>query len=163
MRICHDHRENTETAVAELGRSGKAKSDQSVGPPLPGEVPLLATAAIAGTTHELNIALVACGAIPGDNVGYWIGHEFGYRLLLRYGRYLRFTEPAACARRVHGRRQSNATRPGVRVGRDGTAASSSSARLRLALFAATIFLRRHEAEPQTSAAKALRGPLRPAP
>jgi membrane protein DedA with SNARE-associated domain len=50
---------------------------------------------IAGTTHELNIALVIAaaigGAILGDNVGYWIGREFGYRMLLRSGLYLRLT------------------------------------------------------------------------
>ncbi len=35
------------------------------------------------------IAAAAAGAILGDNVGFWIGREGGYRLLRRYGRYIR--------------------------------------------------------------------------
>src|SRR5262249_61596945 len=38
------------------------------------------------------IAAAALGAILGDNVGYWLGREFGYPLLLRYGRYVGLTE-----------------------------------------------------------------------
>jgi membrane protein DedA with SNARE-associated domain len=34
------------------------------------------------------IAAAATGAIVGDNVGYWLGRELGYRLLLRYGGYV---------------------------------------------------------------------------
>jgi membrane protein DedA with SNARE-associated domain len=51
---------------------------------------------VAGTTHELNIALViasaASGAILGDNAGFWIGRSLGYRLLRRYGAYVGLTE-----------------------------------------------------------------------
>src|SRR5712692_6712168 len=47
-------------------------------------------------THLLAIALVivaaASGAILGDNLGYWVGREAGYRLLRRYGRYIRLEE-----------------------------------------------------------------------
>jgi membrane protein DedA with SNARE-associated domain len=54
---------------------------------------MLITAAIyAGSTHQLSLPLVigaaALGAIMGDNVGFWIGREGGYRLLRRYGRYI---------------------------------------------------------------------------
>ncbi len=28
----------------------------------------------------------------GDNIGYWFGREFGYELLLRYGRYFHFDQ-----------------------------------------------------------------------
>ena len=35
----------------------------------------------------------AAGAILGDTAGYWIGDKGGYRLLRRYGRYVRFDEP----------------------------------------------------------------------
>src|SRR5215471_3016683 len=61
---------------------------ESMGLPLPGESALVA-AALYASHHDQNIAGVvaaaATGAIVGDNVGYWIGREFGYRLLLRYG------------------------------------------------------------------------------
>src|SRR5262249_19830531 len=69
---------------------------ESVGLPLPGEVTLLAAAAYAGTTHQLNIVAViaaaACGATLGGMAGYGIGRRFGYWLLLRYGKYLRLNE-----------------------------------------------------------------------
>src|SRR5437868_4799801 len=63
-----------------------------MGLPLPGEAILLIASLYAGSHHDLNIwgviASAATGAILGDNVGYGIGREFGYRLLLRYGRYV---------------------------------------------------------------------------
>lgn len=69
---------------------------ESIGIPFPGETMLLTAAIYAGTTHRLHIALViaaaAAGAILGDNVGFWIGREGGYRLLHRYGHYLRLDE-----------------------------------------------------------------------
>ena len=69
---------------------------ESMGIPLPGETALIAAAIYAGTTHELNIWLViaaaAGGAIIGDNAGYWIGREAGYRLLRRYGPYVGLNE-----------------------------------------------------------------------
>jgi membrane protein DedA with SNARE-associated domain len=61
---------------------------ESMGLPLPGESVLVA-AALYTSQHDHNIVGVvsaaAAGAIVGDNIGYWIGREFGYRLLLRYG------------------------------------------------------------------------------
>ena len=69
---------------------------ESMGLPLPGEAVLIAAAVYAGETHHLNIWLViiaaAAGAILGDNLGFWIGREVGYRLLLRYGPYVGLTE-----------------------------------------------------------------------
>ncbi|GAC1394963.1 MAG: hypothetical protein NVSMB65_13550 [Chloroflexota bacterium] len=69
---------------------------ESTGIPFPGETMLLAAAIYAGTTHHLHISLViaaaAAGAILGDNLGYWVGREAGYRLLRRYGRYIRLEE-----------------------------------------------------------------------
>jgi membrane protein DedA with SNARE-associated domain len=61
---------------------------ESMGLPLPGESALV-LAALYTSRHDQNIsgvvAAAATGAILGDNIGYWIGREFGYRLLLRYG------------------------------------------------------------------------------
>src|SRR5258708_26911392 len=69
---------------------------ESVGIPFPGETMLLAAAIYAGTTHNLDIALViaaaSAGAVLGDNIGFWLGREFGYELLLRYGRYIHFDQ-----------------------------------------------------------------------
>jgi membrane protein DedA with SNARE-associated domain len=58
---------------------------ESTGIPFPGETILLVAAIVAGKTHQLSIALVivagALGAILGDNVGFWVGREGGYRRL----------------------------------------------------------------------------------
>ena len=66
---------------------------ESLGIPLPGETTLVATAIYAGSTHRLNIVGVIlaaiAGAILGDNAGYGLGHWGGYRLLVRFGRYIR--------------------------------------------------------------------------
>src|SRR6266851_2015234 len=61
---------------------------ESTGIPFPGETMLLVAAIYAGMTHLLLIPLVivaaASGAILGDNLGFWVGREGGYRLLRRY-------------------------------------------------------------------------------
>jgi len=68
---------------------------ECLGLPVPGEAALLSAAIYAGTKHDLNIAgviLTAAGAaIAGRTIGYVIGREFGYRLLLRYGSYVGLT------------------------------------------------------------------------
>jgi len=65
---------------------------ESMGLPLPGETTLVTAGIYAGTTHRLNIAFVigaaAVGAVVGDNLGFWIGRRFGYRLVLRYAPFL---------------------------------------------------------------------------
>jgi membrane protein DedA with SNARE-associated domain len=67
---------------------------ESMGLPLPGESALV-IAALYASRHNQSIAGVvtaaATGAILGDNIGYWVGREFGYRLLLRYGGYIGLT------------------------------------------------------------------------
>ncbi len=69
---------------------------ESTGIPFPGETMLLAAAIYAGTTHHLALPIViaaaAAGAILGDNLGFWVGREGGYRLLRRYGKYIRLDE-----------------------------------------------------------------------
>ena len=69
---------------------------ESTGIPFPGETMLLAAAIYAGSTHHLSILLVvmaaAAGAIIGDNFGYLVGREGGYRLLRRFGRLIRVRE-----------------------------------------------------------------------
>jgi membrane protein DedA with SNARE-associated domain len=81
-----------------LGRFGYAAvfsfvGIESLGIPLPGETMLIAAALYAGQSHRLSIVVVivvaAAGAIIGDNVGFGLGHWGGYRLLMRYGRYIR--------------------------------------------------------------------------
>lgn len=69
---------------------------ESLGIPVPGETVLIAAGTYAGVTHRLNpvaiVAAAATGAIVGDTIGYWIGDKGGYRLLLRYGHYVRIDE-----------------------------------------------------------------------
>jgi membrane protein DedA with SNARE-associated domain len=69
---------------------------ESIGIPVPGETMLLTAAIYAGRTGHLFvgyvIAAAAVGAILGDNIGYGIGREGGFRLLRRYGRYVRLDE-----------------------------------------------------------------------
>jgi membrane protein DedA with SNARE-associated domain len=69
---------------------------ESLGVPVPGETMLVTAAIYAGTTGRLSIFWVivasSAGAIVGDNIGYAIGRTGGYRLLKRYGRYIRLDE-----------------------------------------------------------------------
>ncbi|MEX6505098.1 DedA family protein [Jiella sp. M17.18] len=69
---------------------------ESMGLPLPGETALISAALYAGTTHKLGIASVigvaALAAILGDNLGYLIGRTIGFKLLARYGRFIRLDE-----------------------------------------------------------------------
>jgi membrane protein DedA with SNARE-associated domain len=69
---------------------------ESTGIPFPGETILLLAAIVAGTTHQLAIPLVilaaAAGAIIGDNLGFWVGREGGFRILRRIARALHLDE-----------------------------------------------------------------------
>lgn len=69
---------------------------ESLGVPLPGETILIAAAVYAGSTHKLSVWVIfvvaAAAAIIGDNIGFWIGDKGGYRLLHRYGHYIRADE-----------------------------------------------------------------------
>lgn len=70
---------------------------ESMGLALPGETALLAASIYAGKTHHLSIFWIiiaaASGAVIGDNVGYVIGYFGGFKLLRRFGKYLRIDEP----------------------------------------------------------------------
>lgn len=69
---------------------------ESLGVPLPGETALIAAATYAGATHKLSISFIfavgAAAAIIGDSTGYWIGDKGGYRLVRRYGHYVRIDD-----------------------------------------------------------------------
>jgi membrane protein DedA with SNARE-associated domain len=69
---------------------------ESAGIPVPGETILVSAAVYAGTTHNMHIGLViaaaAVGAIMGDNIGFWIGREFGPPLLKRFGKHVGLDE-----------------------------------------------------------------------
>jgi membrane protein DedA with SNARE-associated domain len=62
---------------------------ESSGLPLPGETILVGASIYARLSGALSIeaivATAAAGAIMGDNIGYWIGRELGYRFLERHG------------------------------------------------------------------------------
>src|SRR5262245_49724172 len=96
----------------QLGEFGSALSDvvvhfgygavfvliflESAGIPLPGETALVTASVLAATTEGLDISLIiiaaAAGAILGDNLGFWVGHRYGFAFLRRYGRYVRLSE-----------------------------------------------------------------------
>jgi membrane protein DedA with SNARE-associated domain len=65
---------------------------ESAGIPLPGETTLVGAAIYAGHTGNMSIFMImlaaAAGAIIGDNIGFWIGREFGVNLLMRYGSHI---------------------------------------------------------------------------
>lgn len=67
---------------------------EGFGVPAPGQTTLVVAAAYAGSGH-LSIAAIVVIAllatIAGDNIGYFIGHHAGRRVILRYGRYVRLT------------------------------------------------------------------------
>ncbi len=69
---------------------------ESIGIPFPGETMLVTAAIYAGTGGNLSIPFVigaaATGAIVGDNIGFGVGHWGGYRLLVRYGKYIRLDQ-----------------------------------------------------------------------
>jgi len=69
---------------------------ESLGVPLPGETALIIAGTYAGHTHKMDpwaiFAVAAAAAIIGDNIGYWLGNQGGYRLARRYGPKVRLDE-----------------------------------------------------------------------
>jgi membrane protein DedA with SNARE-associated domain len=74
---------------------------ESAGIPMPGETILVTAAVYAGTKHALDIrwviAAAAGGAILGDNIGFWVGREFGERLLEKWGHLVGSTSGSECS------------------------------------------------------------------
>jgi membrane protein DedA with SNARE-associated domain len=70
---------------------------ESMGIPLPGESAVIAAALYAAQTHDIGIlpliGAAAGGAILGDNLGYLIGGQIGFRLIGRFGRHVGLTPP----------------------------------------------------------------------
>jgi membrane protein DedA with SNARE-associated domain len=70
---------------------------EAFGIPIPGETVLIAAGTYAGTHHKLSVWLIwLLGFVAvevGSTAGYWVGVKGGYRLLRRYGRYIRMNEP----------------------------------------------------------------------
>jgi membrane protein DedA with SNARE-associated domain len=63
--------------------------------PMPGETALVSASIFAGQGAldiKWVIASAALAAILGDNAGYWVGREFGFPIVLKYGRYIRLDE-----------------------------------------------------------------------
>ena len=57
---------------------------ESMGVPIPGETILVLAAILAGQGKASPVGIAAAGwagAVIGDNIGYWVGREFGPRLL----------------------------------------------------------------------------------
>ena len=69
---------------------------ESAGIPVPGETALVAAAVLAHDHWGIEwvIVVAACGAIVGDNVGYWLGRVGGRKLLDRYEVTRRYAEKA---------------------------------------------------------------------
>ena len=65
---------------------------ESMGLPVPGETTLIAVAVLAGSTHSLNVGALVAAAAAGAILGFWVGRKAGFRLLVRYGHYIRITE-----------------------------------------------------------------------
>ncbi|WP_040508979.1 DedA family protein [Gluconobacter morbifer] len=69
---------------------------ESMGLPLPAESLIIGASLYAGSTHHLEIRWIALaavlGAIMGDNIGYLLGHHFGYSILQKHGKKVGLTE-----------------------------------------------------------------------
>lgn len=63
---------------------------------IPGETALIAASVEAAITGKLNIIIVLAiaflGAITGDNFAFFIGREYGFRFLCRYGHAIWITD-----------------------------------------------------------------------
>ncbi|MEM7772757.1 MAG: DedA family protein [Cyanobacteria bacterium P01_E01_bin.6] len=68
---------------------------ENAGIPLPGETITLIGGFLAGSgelQYQGVLATALCGAVIGDNIGYWIGFYGGWSLLTRIGQLCRISE-----------------------------------------------------------------------
>jgi membrane protein DedA with SNARE-associated domain len=69
---------------------------EALGIPFPGETVLVAAGAYAGATHHLSVwalwAVAVGSVLAGSTAGFALGEWGGYRLLRRYGAYIRMRE-----------------------------------------------------------------------
>ena len=69
---------------------------ESVGLPLPGEIALVGAAIYAGTSNDFSITYVIlaafAGAVLGTSIGFWLGREIGFPLIVRFGPRVGLTE-----------------------------------------------------------------------
>jgi membrane protein DedA with SNARE-associated domain len=70
---------------------------EALGAPLPGETALISAGIYAGATHRLQpvgvVISAVAGAVVGYSLGFLIGSWGGYRLVVRYGAYIRLDQP----------------------------------------------------------------------
>jgi membrane protein DedA with SNARE-associated domain len=68
---------------------------ENTGVPLPGETVTIIAGFLAGS-GELNywiiLASAVCGAVVGDNFGYWIGKVGGWSFLVKVGKFFRLED-----------------------------------------------------------------------
>lgn len=83
---------------------------ENAGIPVPGETIIVVASVFAGQKIlrvELVYLAVVCGAIIGDNIGYWIGVKGGRPLLLRLAKLGHVTEEQLAATEAQFRRHSD--------------------------------------------------------
>lgn len=132
---------------------------ESTGIPFPGETMLLTAAIYAGTAHTLQIPLViaaaAAGAIAGDNLGFFVGREGGFRLLHRHGHLIRLDDVIWAS--LYG---LAAYALGSNVRRlEGPVGVVTVAAAILAMILFFIMLRRNQMRLEEEAERAIPGPL----
>jgi membrane protein DedA with SNARE-associated domain len=69
---------------------------ESTGIPFPGETVVIAAGAYAGETHRMSVwgifVVAVAAVVVGGAIGFGVGEFGGYRLLRRYGHYIRMDD-----------------------------------------------------------------------
>lgn len=69
---------------------------ECLGVPIPGETALVTAAIFAGEGALSIFGVIGAAtlaAIIGGSIGYWIGRQFGFPLVIKYGPYIHLDEP----------------------------------------------------------------------